>query len=96
MSKARKAPPAAGQYCDVPYTTGGYQCHDPAVWLVFYADRETDETKHDNACGAHLNRLLALRRSQVEYSREQFRVLAWEDVVAASRQTMPPADRTRR
>ncbi|MFJ4902957.1 hypothetical protein [Streptomyces sp. NPDC088727] len=84
MSRARKNPPAPGEYCDSDSSRGGFKCNDPAVFLVFFADDKTGETKHQNACGAHLGRLVTHLTPGVEYSREMFRVLPWEKVIAKS------------
>ncbi|MFI0966976.1 hypothetical protein ACH4S8_37180 [Streptomyces sp. NPDC021080] len=81
MTNRRKVWPAPGQHCSS--TKGQRPCYDPAVWVVFYADKETCETKHANACGGHLNRLCDDLTPQAEYSREMFRVLPWAAIVAA-------------
>jgi hypothetical protein len=85
MSRARNNPPAPGALCSATLTTQPYPCSDPAVWLVFFTDKQTGEKENRNACGAHLNRLLDVLRPQAEYSREMFRVLPWEDVMAAQK-----------
>ncbi|MFF1717213.1 hypothetical protein [Streptomyces sp. NPDC058268] len=64
-------------------TTQPYPCRDPAVWLVFHVDKASGENRNSNACGAHLNRLLATLIPEAEFSREMFRVIAWESAMAA-------------
>ncbi|MET7363189.1 hypothetical protein ABZS76_32795 [Streptomyces sp. NPDC005562] len=66
-------------------TTQPYPCGDPAVWLVFFMRKETGEKENRNACGAHLNRLLDTLSPLAEFSREMFRVIPWEAVMAAQR-----------
>lgn len=85
MTRARKNPPAPGEYCDATYTSVDRQCNDPAVYLVRWAHKETGEQKHANACGGHPGRIIEMHRAEAEFSREQFRVLVWEDIVARHR-----------
>jgi hypothetical protein len=80
----RKNPPAPGEYCDAK--KGQYGCNDPAVWLVFFDDKETGETKHKNACGGHLNRLCDDLTPEAEYHRAMFRVIPWAAAVAAHKE----------
>ncbi|MGW1436780.1 hypothetical protein ACWD7M_16215 [Streptomyces griseus] len=84
MSNRRKNPPAPGVYCDAITSTGGYPCSDPAVFLVFYAAEKTGKEKRESACGAHLGKLVQMRTPVAEFSREMFRVIPWETVMAES------------
>lgn len=85
MTRRRSNPPAPGQYCDATMTRYGGQCNDPAVYIVRWIDEDTGEEKHDNACGGHTNRIMEMRRSRAEFSREQFRCIFWEDAIAYSK-----------
>lgn len=51
MSRALKNPPAPGAFCSATQTTRLYPCHDPAVWLMFFVDKETCKKENRNACG---------------------------------------------
>lgn len=82
MTMPRKNPPAPGKYCDATRTRYPAPCNDPAVWIVFYAHKRTGEKKQKNACGGHLNKLLADLVPEAEYSREMFRVIPWATALA--------------
>lgn len=86
MTRARSKPPAPGAYCNATTSRYRSQCNDPAVWLVFFVDKATGDPKHQNACGGHLNRLLADLTPLAEYSREMFRVLPWVLVMKQKRE----------
>lgn len=91
MTRRRNNPPAPGQYCDATRTRFPDPCRDPAVWLVFYVDEKTGETVNKSACGGHLNKLCADLTAHASFSREMFRVLPWEAVLAEHKRKHPEA-----
>lgn len=78
----RKTPPAPGQHCDATRTRSPGQCYDSAVFIVWWQDKNTGEEHRENACGAHLGKLITMRQDRAEFSREMFRVVPWSVAIA--------------
>ncbi|MER6092526.1 hypothetical protein [Streptomyces bluensis] len=68
-------------YCDSTGSSYKGKCHDPALWVVFWAAPESDESKTNYACAYHLHKLLVELASKAEFSREMFRVLPLDMVM---------------
>lgn len=90
MTMPRKNPPAPGEFCDATRTRYPGPCSDPAVFIVWWHDKDTGEQHRDNACGAHLGKLVTMRQDQAEFSREMFRVVPWEVAIAESAKKSAP------
>ena len=70
-----RKPATHGLYCGSTRSSYKGKCNDPALWVVYWGDPETDETKTDYACAYHLHKLLVGLTPKAEFSREMFRVL---------------------